>query len=168
MVKSLDITYNKSVRFKGGLKMVNISFLNLRVVKETSGRYDVRKKIQSPNDIFNIAQNVIRGNEYAEENLWLITLDTKNNITGIFTVSTGSLNASIVHPREIFKRAVLQNAASIIICHNHPSGDVTPSQEDINTTKRIYEAGKILGIELLDHVIIGDNKYTSLKEKGVF
>lgn len=124
------------------------------------------KKIQSPNDIFNIAQNVIRGNEYAEENLWLITLDTKNNITGIFTVSTGSLNSSIVHPREIFKRAVLQNAASIIICHNHPSGDPTPSQEDINITKRIYDAGKILGIELLDHIIIGDNKYTSLKEKG--
>ena len=148
--------------------MVNISFFNLRVVKETSGRYDVDKKIQCPNDVFNIAQNVIRANEYAEENLWLITLDTKNNITGIFTVSTGSLNASIVHPREIFKRAVLQNAASIIICHNHPSGDVTPSQEDINTTKRIYEAGKILGIELLDHIIIGDNKYTSLKEKGVF
>ena len=83
-------------------------------------------------------------------------------------MSTGSLNSSIVHPREIFKRAVLQNAASIIICHNHPSGDPTPSQEDINTTKRIYDAGKILGIELLDHVIIGDNKYTSLKEKGVF
>ena len=148
--------------------MVNISFLNLKVVKETSGRYDVRKKIQSPNDIFNIAQNVIRGNEYAEENLWLITLDIKNNITGIFTVSIGSLNSSIVHPREVFKRAVLQNAASIIICHNHPSGDPAPSQEDINITKRIYEAGKILGIELLDHVIIGDNKYTSLKEKGVF
>lgn len=148
--------------------MVNISFLNLRVIKETSGRYDVRKKIQSPNDIFNIAQNVIHANEYAEENLWLITLDTKNNITGIFTVSTGSLNSSIVHPREIFKRAVLQNAASIIICHNHPSGNPAPSQEDINITKRIYDAGKILGIELLDHIIIGDNKYTSLKEKGVF
>lgn len=148
--------------------MVNISFLNLRVVKETSGRYDVRKKIQNPNDIFNIAQNVLQANEYAEENLWLITLDTKNNITGIFTVSTGSLNSSIVHPREIFKRAVLQNAASIIICHNHPSGDPAPSQEDINITKRIYDAGKILGIELLDHIIIGDNKYTSLKEKGVF
>lgn len=147
--------------------MVNISFLNLRVVKETSGRYDVRKKIQSPNDIFNIAQNVIQANEYAEENLWLITLDTKNNITGIFTVSTGSLNSSIVHPREVFKRAVLQNASSIIICHNHPSGDPAPSQEDINITKRIYDAGKILGIELLDHIIIGDNKYTSLKEKGV-
>ena len=147
--------------------MVNIIFLNLKVVKETSGRYDVRKKIQSPNDIFNIAQNVIHANEHAEENLWLITLDTKNNITGIFTVSTGSLNSSIVHPREIFKRAVLQNAASIIICHNHPSGDPAPSQEDINITKRIYDAGKILGIELLDHIIIGDNKYTSLKERGI-
>ncbi len=148
--------------------MVNISFLNLKVVKETSGRYDVQKKIQTPGDVFNIAQNVIRAGEYPEENLWLITLDTKNNITGIFTVSTGSLNASIVHPREVFKRAVLQNAASIIICHNHPSGDPTPSREDINTTKRIYEAGKILGIELFDHIIIGDNRYASLKERGVF
>jgi len=148
--------------------MVNISFFNLKVVKETSGRYDVQKKIQTPGDVFNIAQNVIRANEYAEENLWLITLDTKNNITGIFTVSTGSLNSSIVHPREVFKRAVLQNAASIIICHNHPSGDPTPSPEDINITKRIYNAGQILGIELLDHIIIGDNKYTSLKENGVF
>ena len=148
--------------------MVNISFLNLRVVKETSGRYDVDKKIQCPHDIFNIAQNVIRANEYAEENLWLITLDTKNNITGIFTVSTGSLNTSIVHPREVFKRAVLQNAASIIICNNHTSGDPAPSREDIDTTKRIYNAGQILGIELLDHVIIGDNRYTSLKERGVF
>lgn len=148
--------------------MVNISFLNLRVVKETSGRYDVDKKIQCPNDIFNIAQNVIRASEYPEENLWLLTLDAKNNITGIFTVSTGSLNASIVHPREVFKRAVLQNAASIIICHNHPSGDPTPSPEDISTTKRIYNAGQILGIELLDHIIIGDNRYTSLKERGIF
>jgi len=147
--------------------MVNISFLNLRVVKETSGRYDVNKKIKCPYDIYHVAQNVIRASEYAEENLWLITLDTKNNITGIFTVSTGSLNSSIVHPREIFKRAVLQNAASIAICHNHPSGDITPSRDDIDTTKRLYEAGKILGIELLDHIIVGDNSYTSLKERGV-
>ena len=146
--------------------MINISFLNLRVVKETSGRYDVRKKIQSPNDIFNIAQNVIQANEYPEENLWLITLDTKNNITGIFTVSTGSLNSSLVHPREVFKRAMLQNAASIIICHNHPSGDPTPSKDDIGITKRLYEAGEIIGIKLLDHIIAGDNSYTSLKEKG--
>lgn len=146
--------------------MVNISFLNLRVTKESSGRYDVSKKIQSPEDIFEVIQKVIKASEYAEENLWMITLDVKNNITGIFTVSTGSLNSSIVHPREVFKRAMLQNAASIIICHNHPSGDPAPSKEDIGITKRLYEAGRILGIELLDHIIAGDNSYTSLKEKG--
>src|SRR5690554_4956560 len=148
--------------------MVNISFLNLRVTKESSGRYDVNKKIQSPEDVYSVVQKVIKASEYAEENLWLITLDTKNNISGIFTVSTGSLNSSLVHPREVFKRAMLQNAASIIICHNHPSGDSTPSKEDINITKRLYEAGEIIGIKLLDHIIAGDNSYTSLKEKGLF
>jgi DNA repair protein RadC len=146
--------------------MINISFLNLKVIKENSGRYDVSKKIQSPEDVFEIVQKVIKASEYAEENLWLITLNTKNDITGIFTVSTGSLNSSIVHPREVFKRAVLQNAASIIICHNHPSGDPAPSKEDINITKRLKEAGDLIGIKLLDHLIIGDNSYTSLKEKG--
>ena len=146
--------------------MINISFLNLRVIKENAGRYDVNKKIQSPEDAYEVAQKVIKASEYAEENLWLITLDTKNNITGIFTVSTGSLNSSLVHPREVFKRAMLQNAASIIICHNHPSGDPTPSKDDIGITKRLYEAGEIIGIKLLDHIIAGDNSYTSLKEKG--
>ena len=146
--------------------MINISFLNLRVIKENAGRYDVNKKIQSPEDAYEVAQKVIKASEYAEENLWLITLDTKNSITGIFTVSTGSLNSSLVHPREVFKRAMLQNAASIIICHNHPSGDPTPSKDDIGITKRLYEAGEILGIKLLDHIIAGDNSYTSLKEKG--
>jgi DNA repair protein RadC len=103
----------------------------------------------------------------AEESMVMITLDTKNNITGLFTVSQGSLNSSIVHPREIYKRAILQNAASIIIAHNHPSGDTTPSQEDIAVTKRISEAGKLLGIELLDHIIVGDIGFCSLKERGI-
>ncbi len=147
--------------------MVNISLLSLRVVKETSKRYDVSKRIQSPDDVFNIAKNVLRANEHAEENLWLITLNTKNDITGIFTVSTGILNTSLVHPREVFKRAMLQNAASIIVCHNHPSGDATPSKEDVDITKRLYDAGRILGIELLDHVIVGDGNYVSLKEMGI-
>ena len=147
--------------------MINISFLSLRVIKENAGRYDVQKKIQSPKDVYEVLQKVIKASEYPEENLWLLTLDTKNNITGIFTVSTGSLNTSIVHPREVFKRAMLQNAASIIVCHNHPSGDAAPSAEDINITKRLYEAGEILGIKLLDHIIAGDN-YISLKEQGLF
>ena len=111
--------------------MINISFLNLKVVKEKSSRYDVQRKISSPNDIYEVAVKVLKADEQAEENLWLITLDTKNNITGIFEVSRGSLNSSIVHPREIFKRAVMQNASSILIIHNHPSFDPAPSSEDI-------------------------------------
>lgn len=82
------------------------------------------------------------------------------------TIFVGSLNASIVHPREVFKEAFRRSAASLICLHNHPSGDPSPSREDIEVTKRLCEAGKIIGIELLDHVIIGDRKYISLKEKG--
>jgi DNA repair protein RadC len=82
-------------------------------------------------------------------------------------VSIGGLHSSIVHPREVFKTAVKRSAASIILAHNHPSGDPTPSQEDISITRRLIEAAKIIGIELLDHVIIGDSTYCSLKEKGL-
>jgi len=147
--------------------MINISFLNLKVIKENCGRYDIQRKINSPSDFYNVALKVLELDERAEESLFMATLDTKNNITGIFEVSRGSLNSSIVHPREVFKRAVMQNAASIILYHNHPSGDPTPSQDDIDTTKRIVESGEILGIALLDHLIIGENKYISLKEKGI-
>ena len=82
------------------------------------------------------------------------------------TVFIGSLNASIVHPREVFKEAFRRSAASIICLHNHPSGDPSPSREDIEVTKRLVECGKIIGIEILDHLIIGEHKYVSLKEKG--
>ncbi|TLM97475.1 hypothetical protein FDZ73_24970, partial [bacterium] len=82
-------------------------------------------------------------------------------------VSIGSLNASLVHPRELFKNAIKKSAAALILVHNHPSGDPSPSREDIDVTRRLAEAGKLLGIEILDHVIIGDLKYVSLKEKGI-
>lgn len=78
----------------------------------------------------------------------------------------GSLNASIVHPREVFKEAIKRSAASVICVHNHPSGDPTPSREDIDVTRRLVECGRVIGIELLDHLIIGDQKFISLKEKG--
>lgn len=148
--------------------MTNISFLTLRVVKENAGRYDVEKKISCPEDMVDVGIKVLHMDELPEENLVVITLDTKNNITGIFFVSRGSINASVVHPREVYKRALMQNAAAIIIMHNHPSGDSTPSQEDINVTKRLFEVGNLIGINLLDHLIIGSDKnYTSLKEKGI-
>jgi len=93
-------------------------------------------------------------------------LDVKNQPTAINVCHIGSLNASIVHPREVMKTAIMSNSASIIVAHNHPSGKPEPSQEDIDVTKRLAEAGKILGIELMDHLIIGEDTFISLKEKG--
>lgn len=97
----------------------------------------------------------------------LLCLDSKNQPTAINTVSIGCLNSSIVHPREVFKVAILSNSASIIVYHNHPSGDIKPSKDDINITQRLKESGKILGIDLIDHIIVGSNEmYYSFKEKG--
>lgn len=120
--------------------------------------------IRSPQDGANYIMESMR--HLNQEHLAVLFLDTKNQIIHNRTIFVGSLNSSIVHPREIFREAVKRSAASIICAHNHPSGDPTPSQEDIHVTKRLVEAGKIMGIELLDHLIIGDRKYTSLKEKG--
>jgi DNA repair protein RadC len=145
---------------------INLSFYSLKLVKESSGRYNVAKNITDPDSIYNVLK-AIELHEEAEEKLLLITLNTKNKITGIFTVSQGGLNSSIAHPREIFKRAILNNSANIIIAHNHPSGDPKPSAEDITVTKRIDEAGNLLGITLLDHIVIGDNCYVSMRERGI-
>jgi len=96
----------------------------------------------------------------------VICLDTKNQPTAINVCHVGSLNASLVHPREVMKPAILSNAASILVGHNHPSGNSEPSQEDIQVTRKLVEAGKIMGIELLDHIVIGEDEFVSLKEKG--
>lgn len=103
-----------------------------------------------------------------QEHFVVLFLNVKNQIIHRQTIFIGSLNASIVHPREIFREAVKRSAASIICAHNHPSGVPTPSPEDIEVTKRIQEAGYIIGIDLVDHVIIGDHQFISLKEKGYF
>lgn len=121
-------------------------------------------KVTSPKDVANVVMGEMMNLE--QEVLKVILLSTKNIIIGTKDVFKGSLNSSIVHPREIFKQAIKRNSASIIICHNHPSGDPTPSKEDINVTLRIKECGKIIGIELLDHIIIGKNKFVSFKETG--
>ena len=139
----------------------------LQIIKEESGKYEIENKIDNPEVASYILRNVCNLENETEEVMMLLTLDTKNKVTGIFEVSRGSLNTSIVHPREIFKRAIINNASNVIIAHNHPSGDTTPSKEDINVTQRLKECGKILGVELLDHLIIGEGRYCSLKEKGL-
>ena len=148
---------------------VRLSVLGLRVVKERSGNYDFEdKKISSPDKARDILEEVFELSELAEEVFIIMCLDTKNKVTGLFKVSQGSLNSSIVHPREVFKRALMQNSNSIVLAHNHPSGDVTPSEEDISVTRRLQEAGDILGIKVLDHLIIGaGGRYKSFKEDGI-
>ena len=96
-----------------------------------------------------------------------MALDARNRPIGCNTVSVGSLSASIVHPREVFKFAILANASSIILAHNHPSGDVSPSQDDKELTRRIVEAGTLMGIDVLDHLIVGNGDFLSMKERGL-
>ncbi|MBE6081492.1 MAG: DNA repair protein RadC [Tissierellaceae bacterium] len=146
--------------------MVNMSLLGLRIVKEASGRYDIERKISTPQDVYNIGIEILQMDKLAEEYVYMLSLNTKNVITGIFTISQGTLNSSLVHPREVYKRALLNNANSIILTHNHPSGDPTPSNEDIKITHQLMETGKILNIELLDHIVIGSGEYSSLKQLG--
>lgn len=126
--------------------------------------YDDRYVIRSPEDGAKYVMNDMRF--LSQEHFVCLYLNTKNQVMHKQTVFIGSLNASIVHPREVYKEALKRSAASIICIHNHPSGDPAPSREDIEVTKRLVECGKIIGIELLDHLIIGENKFVSLKEKG--
>lgn len=122
-------------------------------------------KITQPKDVAELVMEEMR--YLKEEHLRVVMLNTKNIVISVKDVSIGSLNSSIVHPREIFIEAIKKSSASIVICHNHPSGDPTPSAEDISVTKRIKECGKLLGIDLIDHIIIGNGNYISLKEKCV-
>jgi len=103
----------------------------------------------------------------SKEHFKLILLNTRNKIIGFSTISIGTLNANLVHPREVFKDAIMHSAASLILAHNHPSGDPEPSEEDIGITKRLVKSGKIMEIEVLDHIVIGKNSFCSFKEKGL-
>ncbi|RXI98405.1 JAB domain-containing protein [Anaerobacillus alkaliphilus] len=120
--------------------------------------------IRSPEDVSRFMMEDMRF--LTQEHFVALYLNTKNHVIHKKTIFIGSLNASIVHPREVFKEAFRHSAASIICLHNHPSGDPAPSKEDIEVTKRLVETGKVIGIEMLDHIIIGDRKFVSLKEKG--
>ncbi len=123
-----------------------------------------KPKISSPEDVYRRIYPKVR--EQKKELFIELCLDTKNQIIKEETISVGSLNANVVHPREVFKIALAESAAHIIVAHNHPSGDPTPSTEDIEITKKLAETGKIMGITLLDHVIIGDGRHFSMKEAG--
>jgi len=120
-----------------------------------------KEAVKSPEDVVQAVAGDLKGKK--KEHFLALLLDTRNRLIRTATVSMGSLDSSIVHPREVFKEAIKASAASVIFVHNHPSGDPEPSPDDIELTRRLVEAGKLLGILVLDHVIVGDGAYLSLK-----
>lgn len=146
------------------LNRKRVDIVSIKMIRESSFLYENRR-ISSPKDAVELLRKLLDGAD--REQFITCCIDTKNQPTSINVVSVGTLNSSLVHPREVFKTAILGNSSSVIVAHNHPSGDPSPSKEDIDITERLKEAGKIIGINVLDHLIIGENRYVSLKEKGV-
>lgn len=155
-----------NIRGIGKVKAVQILTL-LELSKRLSrARYSKNEKITKPSDVANLFMEEFRHKK--EEHFMSIGMDVKNKIVYKKLISKGNLTASLVHPREVYKFAITSSVYSLIVLHNHPSGDPTPSKEDIEITKRIQKAGELLGIPLLDHIILGDGTFISLKENGNF
>ncbi|QWU15092.1 RadC family protein [Paenibacillus sophorae] len=146
----------KAVQLKAGIELGR---------RMSNSRLDQPVTIRSPHDAADILTEQLR--YLQKEHFVCLFLNTKNHVIAQETLSMGSLNASIVHPREVFRAAIKCSSASIICAHNHPSGDPTPSPEDISLTRRLLEAGEIVGIDVLDHLIIGDDGFVSMKEQGL-
>lgn len=132
---------------------------------DDSSAQSSQEKVKCPEDAIKAVKNKLKGKK--KEHFLVLSLDTRNHPIDTQTVSIGSLDSSIVHPREVFKEAISSCAASVIFIHNHPSGDPEPSEDDIKLTKRLVEAGEILGIEVLDHIIVCDSEYLSMKAKNL-
>jgi DNA repair protein RadC len=161
-----DATIEELTAIKGIGSAKGVLILSALELGKRLSQYKPNERyiIRSPEDGAEYIMEELRN--LNQEHFVVLFLNTKNQIIHRQTIFIGSLNASIVHPREVFREAVKRSAASIIVAHNHPSGDPTPSQEDIHVTKRLAESGRMIGIELLDHLVIGDRKFVSLKEKG--
>ncbi|AVK85929.1 DNA repair protein RadC [Lysinibacillus sp. B2A1] len=140
-----------------------VSIVQIKLVREKTMLYKDRK-IRSPHSAYELLRDFL--GDVDREHFIVMCLDTKNQPTCIQTVHIGSLNSSIVHPREVLKSALLSNSASIIVAHNHPSNICDPSPEDISVTERLKKACEIVGVELLDHLIICSDSFKSLKESG--
>jgi DNA repair protein RadC len=147
----------------GAARLLGSLELSRRAVLPASAQ---RPFVSRPEDVVRLCGPQLRGCD--REHFWALALNTKNQLIRIIEVSVGSLNASIVHPRELFKEAVKVSAASVVVVHNHPSGDPTPSGADIQLTRRLVKAGDVLGIEVLDHVVVGDGgEHASLRDLGL-
>lgn len=137
--------------------------IKLKLIRERSKSYKP-VHIHTPQEVYDFLKNTLVSSD--KERVISILLDNRNKIIGVDEVSIGTLNSSIVHPREIFKSAILSNATSFILAHNHPSGDPDPSREDLELTKTIQKASEFFGIDLLDHIVIGNGNFISFKDRG--
>ncbi|MGE5474817.1 MAG: JAB domain-containing protein [Ignavibacteriales bacterium] len=148
---------------------MRINRYTVKLVKEGSINYSLEEAVISPEIARDIIEKVFDLSSSTVEKFGLITLTTKNKIAGLHIIAIGGLNQSAIEAREVFQQALLNNAASLILFHNHPSGEIQPSREDILFTKKLNEAGQIIGVKVLDHIIIGEGgRYASLKDKGLF
>ena len=148
------------------MQTLHFQSYRLQLVREApADTPQVDQVLDAPAAVFRQLQPLFA--ELDREHFVVLALDARNRPIGCNTVSIGTLSASIVHPREVFKFAILANAAAVILAHNHPSGEVSPSPDDIELTRRLVQAGEIMGIEILDHLILGGQGYCSLKEQGV-
>ncbi|MGE4282701.1 MAG: DNA repair protein RadC [Clostridia bacterium] len=161
---SISLEELKRIKGIGRVKAIQLKSVIEIAKRISSFRNDNRICISSPIDVSKFLMEEMR--YLKQEHFKVIMLNVKNRILKQMDITIGTLNASLVHPRDVFSEPVRSKCASIILVHNHPSGDPSPSREDIEITKRLIEAGKILGIDVLDHIIIGDGRYISLKEQG--
>jgi DNA repair protein RadC len=145
------------------VRMHRLPIYRVALVRETS-QPSMINCIKTPRNVYEIAASYLEGAD--REHFVVMMLDTKNQVIGINTVAIGVLSSCPIHPREVFKPAILANAAGVVLVHNHPNSDPSPSQDDLFLTNRLKEAGDVLGITVIDHVILGYANYVSLKEMG--
>lgn len=159
-------TISEISKFKGiGIAKATQIKAALELGRRLSVKNPIHTKIEKPLDIMEFLMEEMK--YLTQEYFNVVLLSTKNIVIDVENITKGIVNASLVHPREVFKNAIRKNSTSIILAHNHPSGDPTPSAEDKSITKRLSEAGEIIGIKVLDHIVIGDGSYISFKEMGM-
>lgn len=164
-IASATVEEMSRVRGIGTAKAIQIKAALELASRRGKPEYGTGGPVQSPLEVVESVQGKLKGKK--KEHFYLLCLDTRNRVRNISQVSVGNLDSSIVHPREVFKEAISSYASTVIFIHNHPSGDLEPSTEDIKLTKRLVEAGELLGIPVLDHIIVSDRGHTSLKSRNL-
>ena len=161
-IRTLSIEELMKISGVGWVKAVQLKAVSELAKRLAVAQGEEKTTIKTADDVKALLMPQMK--EYCKEVVKAVFLNTKNGVIRVMDISIGSLSASIVHPREVFREAVKCSAAGVIICHNHPSGDPTPSVDDISTTKRLIEAGTVMGIQVLDHLVFGAGQYRSIME----